>query len=93
MLQGHASNNSCKFWKAGFAKLAVGEHAKLQVRLCVFTATKGKCFFLILKIKKWSSLSAKYFVTVATLNVTLFQWQIYGDIFQQRWLNSAHVLL
>lgn len=54
--------------------------------------TKGKFFSELDETQKSSSLSVKYFVTVATLNVTLVQWQICGDIFPQRWLSSAQVL-
>lgn len=58
---------------------------------CVYLLQqKGNGFFWSWKSQKGSFLSEKYFVTVATLNVTLDQWQIYGDIFQQRWL--THVL-
>lgn len=59
LLQGHASNNSCKFWKAGFAKLGAGEHGKLQVRLWVFTTTKGKCFFPNLEKPRTAALSVQ----------------------------------
>lgn len=73
MPQGHVGNISRRFWRTGFEKLAAGEHAKLQARLSVFTTTKGKIFSELDETQKSSSLTVKYFVTVATLNVTLVQ--------------------